>query len=795
MFSNYIKLAIRNLWKNKVFSAINIIGLSIGLAVCIIIMLFVQYEKSFDSFHTKNIYRLNQFINWEGMVQPQTVPLSMYPMAHTLKADFPEVKNVTHFRLDESSSLKYKEQKIFFKRVFIADSNFLKLFDFRLLKGNAKDLLREPRSIVLTPKSAQELFGNEDPIGKILVTNNRQGDSSQYKVTGLISVPENSHLQFEALYSINHFVGEQDMDKWGVNGMTTYIELNPNTNVEALEKKFPAYLQKYMNKDASHSYKMLLQPLSEIHGESADISYDFSNFKKFNSDYTNVFSMIALIVLVIGCINFINLSAARSIGRAKEVGVRKSIGAHRSQLAIQFIGESILLSLIAMIFAVSLVKTVLPYVNRLSGHELQFSIINDPFLSLIIIAGAIFVGIISGIYPALYLSSFNAVKVLKGSPSGNSKSLTRSTLVVGQFVCAAFLITATIFVVRQLHFMQNRDTGFNRDKVVMLPGAYRNWYRLKDELVKSSLVKSVSGSTQKLGNSLHETSIRFFGNGPARDLSTSHIYVDHDFLNLYEIKLVAGENFTREGEGKQFIINESLGKELLKNDSKASFSSLIGTRLQMDEDTASTIVGVCKDFNFNSLHHKIETLCLYSKKRWGFSDVCVKIDGTRTEEALAYIESTWKKIIPNFPYSYQFLDDHFNSLYEADKKVSRVVSILAGLAILISCMGLLGLASFSVQKRIKEIGIRKVLGSSVVNIVTLLSGNFIKLVVLGNIIAWPIAWWVISNWLKNFAYRIDMNWWVFALTGFVSLLIALFTVSTQTIKAARMNPIKNLRTE
>jgi len=791
MFKNYIKLALRNLWKNKIFSGINIIGLSLGMAVCITILLFVQYEKSFDSFHTKNIYRLNEFITWEGMVQPQTVPLSMYPMGATLKSDFPEVKNTTHFRLDENVSLRYKEQKIFFKRAFLADSSFFELFDFKLLKGDLKEALRSPKSVVLTAESAEKLFGKEEALGKTVSTNNSM-DTTYYTVTGIVSVPKNSHLQFEALYSINTFVESHRMNQWGINGMVTYLQLNPNTNIKALEKKFPAYLKKYM---ITKGYRLVLQPLSEIHGGSADITYDFNNSKKFNSDYTRVFSFIAVIILIIGCINFINLSTARSIGRAKEVGVRKSVGANRSQLAIQFIGESIILSLIAMVFAVSLVKLFLPYVSRLSGHELEFSFFQDPLVTLKVISGTIFIGIISGIYPALFLSSFNAVKVLKGTLLGNTKSFTRNALVVGQFAGAAFLLIVTIFVMRQLNFMQNRDAGFKRDQVVMLPGAYKNWYRLKDELLKNTLVKSVSASTQKLGNSLHETGIRFYGTGPAQDLSTSHILVDHDFINLYQIKLLAGNNFTRKGEGKEFIINETLAKELLKGDPKASIESLIGKRLQMDEDTTSTLVGVCKDFNFNSAHHKIETLCLYNKKRWGFSDVCVKIDGARAEAALAYIETTWKNIIPHFPYEYQFLDEHFATLYEADKKVSRVVGILASLAIIIACLGLFGLATYSAERRIKEIGIRKVLGASVLSVVSMLSKDFIKPVLLANVIAWPLAWLMLSKWLQDYAYRIDLNWWLFAMVGIVSLLIALFTISSQTFRAAIANPVKSLRTE
>jgi len=791
MFENYLKLALRNLWKNKLFSLINIIGLSVGIAACITILLFVQYEKSFDAFHTKNIYRLNEVLSWEGLVQPQKVPLSMYPMGTALKNDFPEIKNTTHFRIETNASLKYKEEKIVFKQVLLADSNFLNLFNFELLKGDRKEALRNPRGIVLTPESAEKLFGKEDPIGKI-VANRYSQDSLPFMITGIISVPKNSHLQFEALYTINTFIAPDEVSNWERNGMVTYLELNPHTDIKALEKKFPALLKKY---GITYGYELLLQPLSDVHGESGDMTHDLNNFQQFNSEYTRVFFIIAIIVLIIGCINFMNLSTARSIGRAKEVGVRKSMGANRSQLAIQFIGESVLLSLIATVFAVGLVKLFLPYVNRLSAHELQFIFLADPLLTIKIIMGGIFVGVLSGIYPAFYLSAFPPTKVLKGSPVVNAKSFTRNVLVVGQFAGATFLIITTIFILRQLNYMQTRDTGFNRDQVVMLPGAYNKWYSLKDELLKKVFIKSVSGSTQKLGESLTETGIRFYGNGPEKDLATSNMLVDHDFLSLYKIKLLAGRNFSREGEGKEFIVNETLAKELLKDDPRPSLEALIGKRLILDEDTTSSIVGVCKDFNFNSLHHKIETLCLYNKKRWGYSDVCVKIDGARTEESLNYIETTWKKIMPNVPYEYQFLDEHFASLYETDKKVSRVVSILAGLAIIISCLGLLGLALYSAETRTREIGVRKVLGASVTNIVNLLSKDFLKLVIVANVIAWPLAWYAVTIWLRDYAYHIDISWWIFALAGFISLAIALVSVSSQTFKAALTNPVKSLRTE
>jgi putative ABC transport system permease protein len=795
MLKNYLKVIIRNLWKNKTFSIINVFGLSLGLSVCILIVLFVRYEKSYDSFNTKNIYRLDEVQSWEGMVEPQKVALSMAQMGPTLVKDFPEIKSFARFTPYGDPSLRYKDNKIFFKTFLWADSTFLQLFNYKLLQGDAKEALRKPNTIVLTEESARKLFGNDNPMGKTVPTNNRM-DTMYFTVTGILeNIPENSHLQFDGLCSMSSLERFGWLNSWGSNMMCTYLELDRNADIKKLEAKFPAYIEKYMDKKSTEGYKLFLQSLQDVHSDSSDITHDYYNDKKFDRKYTNVFMMIAFVVLIIGCINFINLSTARSITRAREVGVRKSIGAFRTQIILQFISESVLLALISTILAVLLAKLAIPFVNALSKHDLNFSVI-DPLNILFIFGGAILVGIVSGVYPAFYLSSFEPVKVLKGNMGPvNSKSATRNILVTLQFACAAFLIIATIFGLKQLNFMLTKDPGFSSDQVVMLPGAYKNYYKIKTELQRSTLVKGVSGSTQRLGNNLHQTGMMFYGDGPEKNLATSHVLVDHEFVKLFQIKILAGKDFTQEGIGKEYMVNEAMAKKLLESDTVKSYESLIGKKISLYGDTAGTLVGVVQDFNFNSMHHTIETLCIYNKKPWGFHDVCVKIDGRRTKEALAYIQETWQRVIPHFPFSYQFLDEHFAQLYEADKKVSEVVGILASLAILVACLGLFGLALYTAERRIKEIGIRKVMGASVNNIIRLLSGDFIKLVVIANIIAWPVAWMVVSRWLQNYAYRIDLNAWVFIVSGLASICIALLTISLLTYKAAQANPVKSLRTE
>jgi putative ABC transport system permease protein len=799
MIKNYFKIAWRNLWKNKVFSGINIIGLAVGMAACITIMLFVLYERSFDNFHKKNIYRLNEVQKFEGMVASQKVALSMFPMGPTLKNEFPEIKNFARIWWNTKFQMTFDEKRIYLPQALFADSTFLDLFDFKLLKGDRKTALQQPKSTVLTESTAKKLFGNQDPIGKTVT--HYGGDTMSFIVTGVLKdVPQNSQIQFDALFSFNTIIQPDWMNMWGGNWLDTYFELAGNTNVAALEKKFPAYLKKYMSQgDGWKNYELFLLPLKAVHAGASDIGLDYINYQKFDKNYTNIFSIIAIIVLVIACVNFMNLSTARSAERAKEVGIRKSVGAQRFQLSLQFIGETVLLSLIALVLAVLLVQLILPYVNNLSQRHLTLPFLTEPTVLLFIVLGTIAVGVLSGIYPAIYLSSFQPVKVLKGSIQvGKNKGLLRNILVVAQFSSAIFLIIATIFAVRQLTYMQKRDPGFNRDQIVTIPFdrvTERKYDVLKQEFLTNGLINGVTASQDVLGSHLDQSGIEFKGDGPVRELTSTRLIVDPDYLTLYKIPLLLGKNFSDDSSanGKEYIINEALAKELLKDTPKQPYSWLLGKRFGFD--SLGTIVGIAKDFNFNSLHYKIETMFMYNQKYWGFSNMSAKISGSKTKDALTYMESVWKKNFVDHPFEYEFLDEHFKEVYRADTQVSNIVGILAALAILISCLGLFGLASYSAEKRIKEVGIRKVLGASVQNIVGILSTHFIKLVLIANLIAWPVAWFILHRWLQDYAYRINISWWVFVMAGSLAMLIALVTVSFQAIKAAIANPVKSLRTE
>lgn len=466
---------------------------------------------------------------------------------------------------------------------------------------------------------------------------------------------------------------------------------------------------------------------------------------------------------------------------------------------MQFLGETVLLSLIALAFACIFVSLAIPFINSLSQRDISLPLHDNNMLIGVVLISTVLVGIISGIYPALFLSSFQPIKVLKGAlaTAGGNKVPLRNILVVGQFTSAVILMIATVLVIRQLKFMQKKDPGFNRDQIVNVPLGLipQNKYDLfKQELLSNSIIQGVTASQDILGSHLDQTGISFkLGDSPLRQLTSTLLVVDNNYLDLYKIKLLMGKNFSTDTSAvwKQYIINEALAKELLKDHKGKNMESLLGQRFGFD--SLGVITGIAKDFNFNSLHYKIETLFLVNGK--GFNQMSVKINGGRAKDAVAFIQSTWQKEFPGIPFEYQFLDDHFKEVYSVDNQVSTVVSILAGLIIIISCLGLFGLASYSAEKRIKEIGVRKVLGASVQNIVMLLSGHFVKLVLIANVIAWPIAFYAMSKWSQDFAYRIDISWWVFGIAGFTSLVIAFATVSFQAIKAAVANPVKSLRSE
>ncbi|MEM6844504.1 MAG: ABC transporter permease [Bacteroidota bacterium] len=798
MIKNYLKIALRNLGRYKVYSFINVLSLAIGMAACLVIFLFISDELSFDAFHQQKeqIYRLDEVQSFPGM-SPQNVALSMPGMGPNLLNDMPEVTNFTRFWIWGDLLYERDDLQLVIDRTAVVDSTFLEIFDFELLQGDPSTVLDKPNSIVLTETTAQKLFNDDEALGKQLVI----GDDN-YAVTGILAdVPENSHLQYEALISINTVTRERPEfnDQWGSNFMVTYLVLAPQTDIEQLEGKFPKFLESHMSEEATTYYTLFLQKLSDVHLGSMNIEHDYQNYRKFDGSYIQTFSILAFFVLIIASINFMNLSVARSTTRSKEVGIRKSIGALKQQLVGQFLGEAVLLTLIALVLSLLIAAAFIPYLNSISNRSLSLLTIFDHIEVIVgVLIVACLVGVLSGSYPALFLSSFQPAKVLKGKlESLNQKSLLRSGLVVVQFATAIALIVGTVLATQQLNFMKSKDIGFNKEQMMLIPmnnEANEQYETLRNELLAHAGVAGVTASGQRIGNNFHQTGGKVKTDTSIHELTISQVNVDYDYLDVYGIQVKEGRSFSREyadDAGFSFIINESLAKELgLEDPVGAQFGFSF-----YDNDTLGTIVGMTHDFNYNSLHHSVNTLAIHVNPESGFSELSVKVRPDNLNETIAAVQGTWETLIPNRPFEYSFLDEHFEELYQTDEQMSKVVSVIAGLAIIIACLGLFGLASIATEQRTKEIGIRKVLGASLVELLVVLSKNFIGLILIAFLISVPVTYYLLQGWLEGFAFRISIGWWVFIFAGFLSLLVALVTVSFQTTRAALANPVDALRSE
>lgn len=798
MIRNYFTIALRNIRKNALFSFINIFSLSIGLAACIVIYLFIQDEKSFDAFHSKkaNIYRVDEVQSFPG-TNVQKVALTMPGMAPAFRADFPEVENVTRFSNGTKVLVQRNETKLLIPNVAFVDSTFLDIFDFVVLQGDRSTALDEPYTMMVTESTAKRFFKSSDEaMGQMLKHRDKE-----FKITGILKdVPEQSHLRFDILASIATFVAEDKTynDRWGGNSLNTYLLLNPNTDISALESKFPAFMTRHMpdSPDINSFYKIFLQPLPDVHLTSIDIEHDYNNYRKFNGSYLGLFYMIGGFILLIAAVNFMNLTTARASHRFKEIGVRKTVGAKRVQLFAQFILESIIMAVMALILAVLFDIGFLPLLDTLIGRQL--SILN--FLLqyqyvIIMVVGTISLGLLAGIYPSVYLTSFSMAKALKGGKT-EGKSVFRSSLVVVQFGLALAMIVSTLVVIQQLSYMRTADIGFDKDQMLLVDmggEANERFETIKQELSKSPFVVGVTASGQRLGNNFHQWGFKVKYDS-IRNLTPSNVNVDYDYLKVYGIDVIEGRGFTKDNpndKGYSFVINEALAKELQIKD-------VVGTPAGhgwYHNDSLGSIIGVVKDFNFNSLHYRVNTLELVVHPEWGYDEMSVKLDKAHVQEGIAYVKDIWEKHVPSFPFDYSFLDEHFEVLYRSDEQMGTVVTIMAGLAILISCMGLFGLAAITTEKRTKEIGIRKALGASEAQITVLLSRNFALLILVSFLIVSPLTWMLLSEWLESFAYRIGVNPLMFLLGGFIALVIAMATISFHTLKSARANPVKALRYE
>lgn len=806
MLKNYVKIAFRNLLKQNLYSFINIFSLSLGIAACIIIYLFVHDEEGFDQFNTKvdHIYRLEEVQSFTG-TNVQNVALSMPGMGPNLLAEFPEVINYTRFWGRGKQLYEFEDKRITIEKTVAVDSTFLKIFDFELLQGDKNTALDEPNTIVLTQETALKLFPSiDEALGKILTFS-----SSTLKVTGVCeNVPENSHLQFDALMSIttNTRENQEFNNRWGSNFLVTYLELTDDVDLNNMHSKFPNFLLKHMPADEGETddvndyYKLYVKSLSDVHLASTQVEHDYHNYRKFNGSYINIFKIAGVFILLIACFNFMNLTTARASYRWKEVGVRKSIGAKYNQLFWQFILESLLLAFIALLFAFAISFIFTPVINDAIGRSMNIAhLFGNWKIVLLLVSLTIPLGVLSGIYPSLILTSVKPAMILKGGAMKGGKNLFQNSLVVVQFGLAISMIISTLVVLQQIKFINSKDLGFDKDQIVLIDmngNANESFTTLKNELQTNPKVLGVTASGQRIGNNFHQWGYKVKTDTAVTNYTPSNVNVDFDFLKVYGIDLLEGRDFDESiftDNGLAFIINESLAKDL-----GISLDKIVGTpagHSWYHEDSLGAIIGVVKDFNFNSLHYKINTLSMVVHSEWGYSECSIKISGDDIQETLAEIERTWTAQVPDWPFEYSFLDDHFEELYRSDQQMSTVVSIMAILSVLIACMGLFGLAAITTEKRTKEIGIRKVLGANLFQINVVLAKNFILLVLVSFILFIPLTVMLLNYWLQNFAYKVELSPIIFLGGGIISILIALATVSYHTIRSALKNPVDTLRYE
>ncbi|HEY4197305.1 MAG TPA: ABC transporter permease, partial [Mucilaginibacter sp.] len=803
MFRNYLKVSLRFLLKNRFFSLINIAGLAAGTLCCLYILLYVQDQYSYDKHHqdAKNIYRVTTSLAHTGDVAKMAT--ASPPIAPALKSDFPEVVEYTRVVPTlgvKAHLLTYKEKAFYENDAFMVDSTFFKVFTYHFTNGSPANAFTDINSIVLLKPVADKLFGTADPIGKVITMDDADGKNI-FKVTGVVDESAGkSQLSANLFIRLNkngYGGGILTNNSWSGNNFTyTFVKLRADANAKALAAKLPAFLNKYAAdqlKNDGMKKSLYLQPIGSIHTTSG---YDAESGKIVSSSFLYVLILIAVLIQIIACINFMNLSTARASKRAKEVGVRKVIGAGKYDLIIQFLGESFLLSFIGIIIALPLLWLALPYLNQITQVNIQLYLFSDPRLWLMLGGLVIVTGLAAGSYPAFYMSAFMAIKVIKGNFTNQiSAHVLRRSLVVFQFVISIVLITGVIIIYSQLNYIKNRDLGFTKDQQIILT-FHTNDTRKKMDALAADLqqlaeVRSISRASNTFGaGSYYDWGVYLPGTNPADAPDQQNLFADEHFVKTMGIKMVAGRNLMA-GDSNKVLINEALAKRLNLDPSKA-----MGNTLLTGDTRKYQIAGVMKDFNYKSLHDNIHPfMIIYAPKADEVNNLIINTSTKNYQSFLAAVERVWRKDLPQTPFDYTFMNDRMQSAYENDMVLSRIINSFTLIAILISCLGLFGLTAFSAEQRNKEIGIRKVLGASVTGIVQLLSKDFLRLVIIAFIIASPIAWWAMNQWLQGFVYRVTLSWWMFAASAVAAIIIALLTVSFQAFKAALANPVKSLRSE
>ncbi|MDR3694326.1 ABC transporter permease [Mucilaginibacter sp.] len=810
MIKSYLKTALRFLLKNKTFSFINIFGLAAGTLCCLYILLYVQQQYSYDKHHkdANRIYRLTTDLVLTG--DKHHSGASSPPITPAMKSDFPEVENYTRVvKTDMLGArehlLRYKEQSYYETGALYVDSTFFDIFTYHFVEGHPAHALDDPYDVVLLKPTAEKLFGHGSAVGKLINIDDAYG-KHDFKVTGVVDESlGKSHIEgnmFITMKSGQTGKAIASTTEWaGNNFLFAYVKLRPGADPQALEKKLPAFLNKYAAdrlKALGMTKQLHLQHVADIHTAPA-FEIDFG--KNADPAFLLILVLIAILIQVIACINFMNLSTARASKRAKEVGVRKVIGAGKYDLIKQFLGESFLLAFIGVIIALPLLYVLLPFLNDITRADIHLTFFADYRLWLMLLGLVLVTGLLAGSYPAFYLSAFEAIKVIKGNFS-NTISATgiRKSLVVFQFVLSIVMITGIIIIYSQLNYIKSKDLGFDKDQKLVFNfytnDAQKKMSSLANDLKQLAGVKYVTSADNYLSQFvMHDHGVYPEGGNQATAVDAQNIACDQYFVKAHGIKLISGRDFMH-GDSNKVLINQTLAKRLNLNPLTAQGARLY-SKFSAAPATYVTVAGVMKDFNYNSLHAGVKPFMLvYDDDPGDLSSMIVSASSNDYKMLLSSIAAIWKKDMPSVPFQYAFLDEEVQKQYEGEVIISQIINSFTLIAILISCLGLFGLAAFSAEQRKKEIGIRKVLGSSIGGIVGLLSKDFLILVGISFIIATPIAWYAMSHWwLQSFAYRTPLSWWMFALAGVLAVFIALITVSSQAIKAALMNPVKSLKTE
>ena len=802
MISNYFKVALRSLWKNKKFSFINIFGLATGMACSLLIFLFVTHENSYDRFHNHagNIHRVvKDFVNDDKSRLPDaTTPPALAP---ALQKELPEIAKVTRVFPNWGNNflIKYGDKKITEEKLYRVDGSFFDVFTFPLVQGDAKKAFDQLNSILLTETAAKRYFGNDNPMGKTLQVDNL----GNMMVTGVLKdVPDNSHFHFDFLISTRKFAGNIDQN-WGFYNFYTYVKLKPNTNITHLAKKIQD-IYKRANDEGSNIF--YTQPLTDIHLTS-NLKWELEP----NGDklYVYVFTMIAIFIILIAGINYVNLATAKASVRAKEIGVRKVAGAIRSSLIKQFLIESVITCLIASVLAIVIAQLLLPIVNGLTLKQL--TLVGNPTILIYVLLGALFIGIVAGFFPAIYLSSFKPIVVLKGLKLNEKGSLSlRKILVVVQFTISIVLIIGALIISQQMHFIQSAKLGLNKDQVIVVKNAGnisvsdRNAFQNTVSQIPG--LKKISTSDGVVGGQNWTNGMNLKGSENSQLVNL--LNVGNDFLDVMGIELKEGRGFSSKFPSDTLtngipggLLEQTIGGIVLNETAVKDLgvpSPAVGQQILYGNDGDTSyyvnVVGVVKDFHFTSFKNGIKPFAFFNNPRRA-DNFTIKLSTDNMQSTLEQLQNKWKQFSAERPFEYTFLDETFSKLYQSENRFQKVFISLVILGIIIACLGLLGLATFAAQQRVKEIGIRKVLGASVASVVGLLSKDFLKLVFISLVFAVPIAWFAMNKWLEDFVYRINIQWWVFLVAAFIAIIIAFLTISSQAIKAAVMNPVKNLRTE